>query len=60
MMWKDPESHREYFKSYYLAHRDELRARRKERYQLNKEAEKRANNARYRAKCMEQYNSEKG
>ena len=58
-MWKSEEHKKAYFKNYYKAHRDELRVRRKERYQLNKEAEKRANNERYRAKCMEQYNSEK-
>lgn len=59
-MWKDEADKKAYFKSYYKAHRDELRARRRERYQNNREAEKQVNNARYRAKCMEQYNSEKG
>lgn len=59
-MWKNEEDRKAYFKSYYKAHGETLRARRKERYQNNKEAEKKANNERYRAKCMEQYNSEKG
>ena len=59
-IYKDPEARRAYLKSYYKAHKATMDARSKDYYQRHKEAIKRANNARYRAKCMEQYNSEKG
>lgn len=57
-IYKDPEARRAYQKAYYLAHRAEIRARHKDYYQKNKEELKKASNERYRAKCMERYNTD--
>ena len=57
---KDPEKRREYQKTYYLAHKAEIKERHRDYYKKNCDRLKRASREQYRAKCMEQYNSEKG
>lgn len=54
-IYKDPEARRAYQQAYYLAHRDEIKARHKNYYQTNKEHLKRASNERYRRKCEDQF-----
>jgi hypothetical protein len=58
-IYKDPAARKAYLKAYYQAHKATMDARSKDYYQRHKEAIKRANNERYRAKCMELFNSEK-
>lgn len=58
-IYKDPEARKAYLKAYYQAHKVAMDARSKDYYQRHKETIKRASNEKYRAKCMEQYNSAK-
>lgn len=51
-MWKNPEMKRKYFELYYEIHAEEIKQKRKEYYKNHKEAERRANNERYRKKCL--------
>lgn len=49
------EKKKEYLKRYYLAHREEIRARQGKYYQEHKEERRKASNDYYRRKCMAQY-----